>query len=133
MLTAKRTFSGETVSDTLAAVLRAEVEWDALPDDTPVLIQRLLRRCLEKDRKRRLHDIADARIDIEEGLAEPAAEVGLPVGIPPPQPLWRRALPWAVAGVLSVAFAVVLWAPWRTGAPPMRFSVEVAPSEPLWQ
>jgi len=132
MLTGKRTFSGETVSDTLAAVLRAEVDWDALPTDTPVAIRRLFRRCLTRERKQRLRDIADARFEIEEGLAEPAGEVGLPVAIPSPQPLWRRALPWAVAGLLAIVAAVALWAPWRTGGPPMRLSVEVPPGESLW-
>ena len=132
MLTGKRTFKGETTSDTLASILKLEPDWEALPSGTPVLIQRLLRRCLEKHRKRRLHDIADARIEIDEGLAEPAGEVGLPVGISSPQPVWRRVLPWAVAGVLSFAFAVALWAPWRTKETPMRLSVEIAPGESLW-
>ncbi len=65
MLTGRQTFSGETVSDTLAAVLRAEPEWGALPTDTPSAIVRLLRRCLNKDPKQRLRDIGEARIAIE--------------------------------------------------------------------
>ena len=69
MLVGRQTFAGETVSDTLAAVLRAELEWSALPPDTPAAIRRLLRRCLERDRKKRLHDIADARLEIDEALA----------------------------------------------------------------
>ena len=75
MLTGRQTFSGDTVSDTLAAVLRADLDWAALPKETPAPIQRLLRRCLTRDRKRRLADMADARLDIEEALAgsaEPA-------------------------------------------------------------
>ena len=132
MLTGKRTFKGETTSDTLAAVLKLEPDWNALPAETPKTIRKLLRRCLEKNPKLRLHDIADARIEIDEGLAEPAGEVGLPVGISSPQPVWRRVLPWAVAGVLSFAFAVALWAPWRTKEAPMRLSVEIAPGESLW-
>jgi len=53
-LTGKRLFEGATVSDTLASVLKTEPEWSALPAATPFAIRRLLRRCLEKDRKRRL-------------------------------------------------------------------------------
>jgi serine/threonine-protein kinase len=61
MLTGRHIFTGETVSDTLAAVLRADLEWSRLPD-TPEPIRRLLRRCLERDRKRRMCDIGDARL-----------------------------------------------------------------------
>ncbi len=129
MLTGKRAFTGETASDTLAAVLCAEVEWDALPADTPATIQKLLRRCLDKDRKRRLQAIGDARLEIEEALE------GAPEEIPAggvTQPAWRRALPWAAFGVMTLVAAVALWAPWRTGGPPMRLNVEVAPDESLF-
>jgi hypothetical protein len=66
MLTGTRVFDGETVSDTLAAVLRQDIPWSALPAGTPAEIVRLLRRCLDRDRNNRLHDIADARIVLEE-------------------------------------------------------------------
>jgi serine/threonine-protein kinase len=66
LFTGARLFQGDTISDTLAAVLRQEVPWSSLPADTPGEIVRLLRRCLERDRKNRLHDIADARIVLEE-------------------------------------------------------------------
>ncbi|PYV21497.1 MAG: serine/threonine protein kinase, partial [Acidobacteria bacterium] len=66
MLTGRAAFSGETVSDTIAAILDREPDWKALPNDTPATIRLLLRRCLEKDRNQRLHDIADARIEIED-------------------------------------------------------------------
>ena len=55
----------------LAAVVKDEPDWDALPFDTPPLVRSLLRRCLQKDPVRRLHDIADARIEIQEAVAEP--------------------------------------------------------------
>ena len=64
MLTGQRAFRGNDVSDTLAGILRGEPDWIALPVATPPRIQRLLRRCLEKDSRSRLHDIADARIEI---------------------------------------------------------------------
>ena len=69
MLTGKRLFHGETVSDTLAAVLRADIDWETLPGGTPPAIQRLLKRCLERDPKRRLRDVGEARIAMEEAPA----------------------------------------------------------------
>ena len=73
MLTGKQVFAtGETVSDAVAAILRSEPDWAALPPDTPVGVRRLLRRCLTKDPHERLHDIADARLDIAEALVAPA-------------------------------------------------------------
>ncbi|HET9886164.1 MAG TPA: serine/threonine-protein kinase, partial [bacterium] len=68
-LTGVSPFRGETIADTLAAIVRAEPEWKHLPAETPHAIRRLLRRCLEKDVNRRLHDIADARIELEEQIA----------------------------------------------------------------
>lgn len=69
MLTATRAFPGVAVADTLGAVMRGEPDWTALPGDTPPELRTLLRRCLEKDRGRRLADIADARLEIEDLLA----------------------------------------------------------------
>jgi serine/threonine protein kinase len=71
MLTAKRAFPGVAVADTLGAVMRGEPDWTALPGDTPPELRTLLRRCLEKDRGRRLADIADARLEIEDLLSRP--------------------------------------------------------------
>jgi eukaryotic-like serine/threonine-protein kinase len=73
MLTGRPAFPGETVSHVLAAVLRAEPDWSALPAHTPAPIRRLLRRCLEKDRKRRLDSAAAARLEIEDALSPTAA------------------------------------------------------------
>jgi serine/threonine protein kinase len=77
MLAAKRAFPGVAVADTLAAVMRGEPDWTALPADTPPALRTLLRRCLEKDRARRLAHIADARLEIDDlltGRHEPTAE-----------------------------------------------------------
>ena len=68
MLTGRRIFEGETVSHTLAFVITKEPDWNALPANTPPSIRRLLRRCLEKDRKRRLPDIASAQMEIDDAL-----------------------------------------------------------------
>src|SRR5262249_24957940 len=70
-LTGKRAFDGEEVTDTLAYNITKEPDWRSLPATTPPLIQRVLRRCLHKDLRRRLADIADARIEIEDAIAQP--------------------------------------------------------------
>jgi len=97
-LTATRAFAGESVSDTLAAILRAEPDWSALPPETPVTVRNLLRRCLQKDPKKRLHDIADARIELEEAASAPHAPVDGTVAVS--RPKHGVGLLWAVGGAL---------------------------------
>jgi len=75
LLTGKRLFRGESLTDTVAAVLEREPEWQKLPPATPAKIRDLLRRCLQKEASRRLRDIGDARIEIEEALLAPAVTV----------------------------------------------------------
>ena len=65
MLTARRPFTGETPSDMVAAILTREPDWRALPETTPAGVRRLVQRCLERDPKRRLRDIGDARIELD--------------------------------------------------------------------
>jgi Tol biopolymer transport system component len=109
MLTGTRLFGGETVSDVMAGVLRAEVELDALPGDTPPAIRRLLRRCLERDPRSRIHDIADARIEIEQatrGVPETAA-------VPAAASVRggatsRERVAWLLAGAALLAAAIAL-------------------------
>jgi eukaryotic-like serine/threonine-protein kinase len=74
MLAGKPAFDGETITDTLAAVVRAEPEWPQLPEKIPGSIRELLHRCLVKDPKQRLQAIGEARIAIEKYLADPNAE-----------------------------------------------------------
>jgi eukaryotic-like serine/threonine-protein kinase len=69
MLTARRAFEGDTVSDVLAAVLGRDPDWSRLPSDTPVGVRRLLRRCLAKDPQRRLRDFGDALIELDDAVA----------------------------------------------------------------
>ena len=78
MLTGLKAFSGETVSDTLAAVLRADVNWSMLPAETPGSVRRALRRCIDRDLKTRFHDAADVRIAMDEP-PEPMAD-SVPAG-----------------------------------------------------
>ncbi len=68
MLTGQLAFPGETVSDTLANLLKAEPQWDAIPTDTHPVVLRLLKRCLSKKPRQRVHDIADVRIEFEDVL-----------------------------------------------------------------
>ena len=69
MLTGRRAFAGEEISDVLAAVLRQDIEWAALPADVPAPVQKLLRRCLERDPRKRLRDIGEARLLLEDPAA----------------------------------------------------------------
>src|ERR1035437_8509729 len=71
LLTGKQTFHGEDVTDILAAVVRAEPDWNLIPAATPVKVRDLLRRCLQKDRHQRFHDAADVRIEIVDAIAAP--------------------------------------------------------------
>ena len=103
-LTGRQAFRGETVSDTLAAILKSEPDRDALPPETPHRVRVLLRRCLEKDPARRLHDIADARIEIEDALAQPEAPAGARRS---PLSLGSRLL-WGATGLVAGALAAFL-------------------------
>ncbi|MGH9789752.1 MAG: protein kinase domain-containing protein [Candidatus Acidiferrales bacterium] len=69
-LAGRRAFAGDTASDTIASILRTEPDWDALPAHTPARPRTLLRRCLQKDPMRRMRDIGDVRLEIEESLAD---------------------------------------------------------------
>ena len=70
-LTGKRLFAGETVTDSIGALLHREIDWTQLPPETPPAIDLLLRKCLARDRKRRLPDIGAARLDLEQAIADP--------------------------------------------------------------
>jgi Tol biopolymer transport system component/predicted Ser/Thr protein kinase len=81
-LTGKTAFQGDTVSDSLALILRGEPDWTNLPANTPATIKTLLRRCLKKDPSQRLRHIGDARIEVEEASISPEQEVGAPIHRP---------------------------------------------------
>jgi Tol biopolymer transport system component len=125
-LTGRAPFAADTISDTLAAVLKEEPDWRLLPA-APLGLQRLCRRCLKKEPQQRLHDIADARLELEETLNESAALV-VPM---PGHGSWRvsrrNALAWTVIVGMAIAAMFVAWnAGRRQGgsvAPPSRFVV----------
>ena len=107
MLSGEQLFRGETVSDTLAAVLRAEPDFDELPSSTPQNVRRLLRRCLQRDPRLRLRSAGDAALELtQDDDVQPTAPVG--VGAP----RWV----WPVVGVLAIALVASLVL--RPGAPP---------------
>ncbi len=106
MLTGRRLFEGDSVTETLAAVLKNPVDLDALPAETPTSIRHLLGRCLDRNPKVRLRDIGEARLTLAEAIVEPAGErASAPVVTAAAVRGWTRALPWAVA-VAAVAVAV---------------------------
>ncbi len=105
MLTGQRLFDGETVSDTLAQVLTKEPDWEQVPGK----VRRLLKKCLERDPKKRLRDIGDAWELLEDA---PATTVS--------SPSRRATTGWVAAGALVVALGIALWAPWRGTKPADR-------------
>ena len=120
MLTRRRAFDGDDISEVMAAVLKLDPDWSALPADVPEPVRRLLRRCLAKDPKRRLRDVAEGMLQLDENMslasmasvamsgvrsAEAAAE-------PAPRPsIWRRALPIAsvVVGAAGITIAAAVF------------------------
>jgi Tol biopolymer transport system component len=133
MLAGTRLFGGETLSDVLAAVLTREPDWEAFPPGTPAGVTRLLRRCLERDPRRRLHDIADARILLEDAISDARADHGASVAGGTQAKISGKRLLAALAVALVVGLAVGI-ATQRarqpaaaTGGKAWRFSVDVGP------
>ena len=107
MLTGRRIFEGEDVTDTLASVLKSDPEWKALSAETPSVVRRLLQRCLMRDAQRRLRDIGEARIAIEEYLTDPSDVIVQPgAGTVPPVP--QSKLPWVVATFVLTAIVAII-------------------------
>ncbi len=106
ILTGRRAFGGETVSDTLAAILRADPDLGALPADTPGAVRRLLTRCLDKDPRLRLHHVADARLEILDGLVGLDAGVDLHVASTPERPFVPALVATGVIAAILSGFAV---------------------------
>jgi hypothetical protein len=127
MITARRAFPGDTVAETIANVLKSDPDWSALPATTPQSVRRLLRRCLEKGPGRRLSDIADARLEIDDEIN------GVSDGEVRSLAAERRSRrAWAVgAALLSVVVtAALVWTAFRTppAAPEMRLEITTPPN-----
>jgi len=141
MLTGKSPFVGETTTDTLASIVRAEPDWSLLPPGTPPRLTHLLRRCLEKDTRMRLRDIGDARIEISQALNTPTEEakvINSVTSAPKQNP--GRSILFGLAGLVigALAAGLILWRlsgallPTRpTVQSAKRFVVTPADAEPL--
>src|SRR5262249_35277653 len=113
MLSGKQAFVGESVSDTLASVLKVDPDWTALPKDTPASILKLMRRCLTKDRKQRLQAIGEAPIIIEDQLTNPQSEAKGPVRAEAS----ASKLPWILASAGIAAALIVSFLHFREARP----------------
>ena len=122
MLTGRPVFGGRTVSEVVAAVLRDEPDWSAVPGSTPPNVRRLLRRCLQRDRRSRLQHIGDARLELHE-TDDGAAGSVVPAAAPR---AWRAPLAAAVLTAAGVGgLALVLWPGSAPVPQPMRLSLEL--------
>jgi serine/threonine protein kinase len=101
-LSGKRAFAGETISDTIAAILEHDVDWAALPPSTPSNIRNLLRHCLQKDPNNRLRDIGDARLEVEDALTSPATDIA-----PSDSKVQRINLAWGIGALLVITVALI--------------------------
>jgi serine/threonine-protein kinase len=140
MLAGDRVFPGETVTDSLGATLHKDPDWSLLPLDTPPTVALLLRRCLQKDRRRRLRDIGDASIELEQAIDDPTstmlglAGAAIAAGTRRHRFAWPVLVPWAVA-VLAVVTLGVVWSGTRSRvnepAPVTRLTMAVSETAPL--
>jgi Tol biopolymer transport system component/tRNA A-37 threonylcarbamoyl transferase component Bud32 len=126
LLTGRPVFAGETLSDLLAAVLTTDPDWTTLPEETPAPIRKLLRRCLEKDRKRRLDSAADARLEIDDVLAAPPEEANV---VTHSRPAWQK---WSIAAAVLIVLIVLIISAVagvtsrrQSAAYPMHFAIPV--------
>jgi serine/threonine protein kinase len=115
MLVRKPAFGGETITDTLAAVVRAEPQWSQLPANTPQRIRELLQRCLQKDQRQRLQAIGEARIAVERAMSGEPVESRPPATSAAP---WRRASPWMITALALAAMVGAASRLWNRASPP---------------
>ena len=134
-LTGKRAFEGETITETIAAVLKSEPAWDALPGGTPWRIRELLDDCLQKEAHDRFHDISNARIQFRKALEEPAtvAPTGVTSAAQPAR--WRLAVIVSLVAVAFVTGGISIWTlmPSSSSAPqlPKRYIIAPPLTAPL--
>ena len=130
MLSGAHAFGGDTTTDVLAGVIERQPDWARLPESVPRRVRDLLRRCLQKDPKHRLHDIADARIELEEARRPGSDEPAAPVKSPPRS----RALAWVVLGAVIAGAAFAGWRalqPLAAPPAPMRSTIVLPPDTTL--
>jgi serine/threonine-protein kinase len=129
MLTGRRAFDGEDITEVLGAVVRLEPRWDALPSDVPQSLRTLLQRCLVKDRRARIADIAAALFVLNHQANVAATDATEPTRWPP-RPLWRGLVaPIASALVIGIVVGVSVWFVTRPAAPHVQRFTIAAPAE----
>jgi len=126
MLAGERVFEGDSITEMLAAVMRDPVRLERLPPATPPAIARLIARCLERDSKRRLRDIGEARIALDEAIARPHEGVEQRHAAAAPASASSRVIPWAIA-VLAIAVAGYFALRAAPAASRDSFEVEIGP------
>jgi serine/threonine protein kinase/Tol biopolymer transport system component len=130
LLTGNVAFHGEDVTDILAAVVRAEPDWTALPANISPFIRVLLQRCLRKDRRQRISDAADVRIEIADAIAVPKDSPATQAA-----PTSTSTWPWAVAAALVIVAAITSWGWWRATRPAerplVRLDIDLGPDASL--
>jgi serine/threonine protein kinase/Tol biopolymer transport system component len=130
ILTSQMPFYGETLTDTLAAVLKEDPDWSRLPATTHPQVRLLLQRCLKKEVKLRLQAIGDARIVLEEVLSG-ALDDGMLGAVVQPAKQWRGWLPWALTALLFFTLAPIAFLYFRGTPPlaePVRFQIPLPAS-----
>jgi len=134
MLTGRRAFEGPSVSDTLVTILERDADWSALPGHTPPSVRRVLRRCLEKDARRRLRDAGDARLELEDAMApERSGETGqtIAAGDAPMSARWVAMALVVTAVAAGAALATSLLRTPPLSAPVVRFAVALPAGDRL--
>jgi len=134
MLSGTKAFDGPTITDILAAVVTLDPDWSALPPETPTPVRRLLRRCLEKNVRKRLRDAGDANLLLEDNPEDARSSVFVPTPRVAIVPVWKRTLPWAMVIVLAAALAATFAmraGPKSALASPMVFSAKLPPDTKL--
>ena len=128
MLSGRRPFDGEDMTEVLGAVVRLEPQWDALPPTVPARVSQVLRLCLRKDPKQRVGDIRDVRLALE-GAFETAAPQDSPPPAVNPSPRSSK-IAWGVAAALGLTSVLAVWALWRVAPPPQpNIQFQVQPLE----
>jgi serine/threonine-protein kinase len=134
MLTGRRAFEGESIAETLGLIFSREIDLSTLPDATPAALRQLISRCLVRDPKRRLRDMGEARLQIEDAAAPSAAagskdpaSVAPASAAPRPRPVWQLA---SVAALLAAAAGIAGWiAKPVPASSSVRLSIALLPGE----
>jgi serine/threonine-protein kinase len=136
LLTGRKLFDGETVTDVLAAVVRQEIDWSVLPVGTPAAVRRLLARCLDRDPRKRLRDVGEARLALEEAARADETLPPIPGAAPVATSGGVRPPAWSLALALAAVAVAAFWAgrsarPGPTATPVSHLELGLAPAEKL--